>query len=364
MRNFLFPALLALPLAAALPAQDMLAVSWSGGVYLLDSFTGTSTYVGVGLMGQNALTRDDSGTVWSTRRVGSSTYGVTTIDPTTGAAVEVYSNTTDIRGMAPAGGGMLYIVEQTSGDTLSLFDTTTGVSTPIGGINFGGVQSLAQVDGQLYAWDVNYGLLSIDAATGAGTDIVPGLHPGNESIQWLARRGDGKLVGGNDELYELDPATGAVTLIGGSFADLRGAEPLFDFTQHFGAGCDGEGGQVTSTATIGGGVGSNLTLQSTNHAANAIGIVIFGASGGPGAAGGVLPLLLDPIFGTQNCWLQVSPDVSIATITSGTFPATLDLDVPILAGWPGFSLFVQHAVLENVPGGLSLSDGIMVQFGY
>jgi len=224
---------------------------------------------------------------------------------------------------------------------------------------FSGIQALTALNGVLYAWDTTYGLVLIDPATGLATDVEPGASTLGGGIQWLARRGDGRLVGGNATLYEIDPVTGVTTLIGGSQNDLRGAEPWQQAITHFGTGCY----QVTSMAQINAGPNPTLLTRSTNHEPNALGIVILGISSS--STGGVpLPLSIDAIFGTTGCTLYVSLDVTLTGITTGATPANLDLQIPILAGWRGQSLMVQHAVLENVPGGVSLSDATVVQFGW
>ena len=354
---------LCLSLSLPLAAQDMVAVAWTGDVYALDSFTGTSTLIGSGLFGQNALARDDAGTLWSTHRTASLTYWLTVVDPQTGGTTQLFPNMPDLRGLASAGGGLLWAIQDASLDRLVLVDSLSGDVTVIGPTGFAGIQCLALIDNAMYAWDGAAGLLSIDPSTGTATAI--GLPPpAGVSMQWLARRADGRLVGGHNSLYELDPATGAVTPIGtGSLPDLRGAEPLQNFVRNFGTGCQGVGGQVASTAAIGSGPAAQLTLSSTNHQASAIGAVAFGLS--DRASGALpLPLSIDPVFGTQGCTLYASLDVLVAGLTSPTFPATLDVQVPILPDWPGNALFAQHAVLENVPGGVSLSDAVLVQFGF
>ncbi|MCK5944608.1 MAG: hypothetical protein KAI24_21650 [Planctomycetes bacterium] len=351
---------IALLAAAAAPAQDMIAVSWSGSVYALDSFTGSATLLGNGAFGQNALA-SANGSLWSTTRISIGNYALTTVDPTTGAATVLPGSFIDVRGLASAGGSILYGIEDASPDQLVLIDVATLQVTPVGPTGFGSIQCLATMDGVLYAYDNTFGLLIVDPATGAATDVDPAV-PGNGDMQWLARRADGKLVGGRNALYEIDVQTGVATLIGGSVPDFRGAEPAFDLVSNFGIGCNGAFGQVTSTATITGGANPQLTLSSTNHEPNTVGLVLFGISSSQ-TNGVPLPLNVDPIFGTQGCSLYVSLDVSLLATTTGSSPATMDLTVPILPSWPGNSLLVQHATLENVPGGLSLSDAVAVQFG-
>lgn len=362
IRSLILPLLLA-PTAFA---QDMIGVTWSGDVRAIDSFTGTSTLLGSGQFGQNALARDGNGHLWSTRRTGSPwQYDLTQIDPTTGAATVVWPNVPDLRGLAAAGGTLLYVAQEDPGsgpDLLSIVDTATGVFTSIGPTGFGSLQSLANCQGVLYAWDLGSGLITIDPATGAGTVVNPGLPPA-ASIQWLACRADGQLVGGNDDLFVLDRVTGAATLVGPTPFDVRGAEPFQQFVRNFGTGCSGALGQVGLQATIASGASPVLTLQSTNHQANAIGLLLVGISSQD--YGTIpLPLLLDPLFGTQGCNLYTSPDVSVVALAGATSPATLDFAVPILPDWPGNVLYAQHLTLENVPGGLALSNAVMVQFGW
>ncbi|MCB9879624.1 MAG: hypothetical protein H6835_18675 [Planctomycetes bacterium] len=357
MRHTLLAALFAL---APVAAQDMIGVTWTGSVVAFDSFTGVGQTIGWAGGNMNALARDADGTLWTAiRPVG--TWELATIDPTTGSATSV-GPTADLRGMAWHEGQMFAIRE--GGDDLVTIDLATGADTLVGTVGFSAVQSLCSLGGQLYAWDVFAGLLLVDAVTGAGTDVDPAVGTNGADVQWLARRADGQLVGGSSQLFAIAPATGLPTLIGGAgLGGMRGAEPLQDYVRNFGSGCDGLGGLVTSSAVISGGIGAPLNLQSTNHEASAIGLVLFGLSNTQYGAL-PLPVSVDAVFGTSGCTLYVSPDVMMVTLTSATFPATLDLQVPILDGWPGAALFAQHAVLENVPGGLSLSDAVVVQFGF
>lgn len=362
MKRILIAGLFAAPLATSLvTAQDMIAVSWSGGVYTLDSYTGATSYLGNGLFGQNALARDDVGGLWSTERNGS-IYSLTSVDPNTGAATVVTSNFPDLRAMASAGGTMLWGVENASPDQLILFDTTNSQVTPIGGTGFTAIQCLAAVDGVLYAWDNNAGLLTIDPGTGAATDVNPAVG-GNGDMQWLARRSDGALVGGANGLYEIDLATGDATLIASGLPGTRGAEPFQQHIQNFGSGCAGAFGTVQASASITGGANPVLNTSSDNHDPNVPGLVVIGISSQQ--SGGLpLPFSIDPIFGTQGCNLYVSLDVSVLAFTSSQSPATLDTSFPVLPEWAGYSLLLQHATLDNVTGGISLSDAVAVQFGF
>ena len=120
---------------------------------------------------------------------------------------------------------------------------------------------------------------------------------------------------------------------------------------------------MTASATIGQGPNPLLVTSSDNHAAGVPGLILVGLSSQQ-TAGVPLPIDVDPIFGTQGCSLYVSLDVSVLAVTSASGPATLDTSFPILPGWSGYSLLIQHATLDPVPGGLSLSDAVAVQFGF
>src|SRR5688572_341489 len=64
------------------PAQDMIAVDWTGGVYALDSMTGAATPIGVGFFGQNSLCRDAGGVLWTSGVQGPLPYDfVARLDP-------------------------------------------------------------------------------------------------------------------------------------------------------------------------------------------------------------------------------------------------------------------------------------------
>tara|TARA_R110002072_G_scaffold228234_12_gene385385 strand:- start:18238 stop:19314 length:1077 start_codon:yes stop_codon:yes gene_type:complete len=358
MLRLLLAAAFAAPIATA---QDMIAVSWSGAVYALDSFAGTATLLGNGAFGQNSLARDDLGGLWSTERVGL-TYSLTSIDPATGAATTVTPNFADLRAMASAGGSLLWGIEDTGADQLVKIDVTTSQVTTIGPTGYSAIQCLATLGGVMYAWDNNSGLLTIDPLTGAATDIDVTVG-GNGDMQWLARRSDGKLVGGNNALYEIDILTGNAVVIGGSFPDFRGAEPYQERISNFGSGCAGAFGTVTSTAQIGNGPNAQLNCRSTNHDPNVPGLLLVGISSSQTGAL-PLPFNIDPVFGTQGCTLYVSLDVTVLAFTSAQSPANLDVSFPLLPAWRGYSLLLQHAVLDNVPGGLSLSDAVAVQFGF
>lgn len=130
----------------------------------------------------------------------------------------------------------------------------------------------------------------------------------------------------------------------------------------FGTACAATNGSPTLVANGPLTLATTVDFVSDAHAANAPGFGVFGLS--VTAWQGVpLPLSLDAIFGTSGCLLYTDPLVTTAAVSSGSAPATLTTPFVIPGGnWTGFRCFVQHACLEPVPGGLSLSNALTVQF--
>ncbi len=133
------------------------------------------------------------------------------------------------------------------------------------------------------------------------------------------------------------------------------------FTRSYGTACNGTAGPVTLTATGTLEPLSTLTLESDNHEASAIGATIVGFSDAD-QQGIPLPLLLDPFLGTNGCSLHCAIFGTVSGTTSGTAPATLtqNLNMPHII-WSGITFYVQHVCFESVPGGLSFSNGVLVQ---
>jgi hypothetical protein len=354
---------------AFLPAQDLIGVGWSGQVVLVDSLTAAVTPLGTGLPGQNALGRDASGNYWCTTRTTATpyVYGLTVLDPSTGAATVIHSNFVDLRGLCAASGSDLFGILQASSDMLVRIDTATGTSTTLGSTGFAGLQGLAEHQGVLYGWDINQGLVIIDPNTGAGVDPFPGLG-GPSGLQFLCSHPDGRLLAGGgsttNSLYTVDLTTGLTTLIGvmSGAADLRGLEALGGYATSFGSGCNGAGGPVTLTVTGNLRANGNLTAVSTNHASNALGAMVLGLST-TSHQGLPLPTSLDPILGTSGCTLYTSIDASLVGITSANAPATLTFAFGLTSAAAGAIFHLQHACFEPVAGGLSWSNGVTLHIG-
>lgn len=349
--------------------QDMVAVDWNGGLYALDSYQAVLTPIGTGLMGQNGTAVDEVGTFWSSHVAGSgaqSTFHLTNVDPNTGTATIVFSDVREVRALAAGEPGHLFAIVNGNPDVLYDVDTTTGTFTRIGSTGLDTFQGLATMGGTLYAWNIAAGLMVMDPTTGRATDVNPAIStpPGN-AIQFLGARADGKLIGGKQDLYEIDPQTGAFTLLGsfGPGVDLRGADEWYGNAQTFGVGCGTPFG--TSTLVVSGTLlpGSIAITRSMWHESNAPGALLLGLSR-TGWAGLTLPLDLDPLFGTQGCSMWVAMDVVLPGSTNATSPAELAFQFLLPPEVGGAVVHLQHVVLESVPGGLSTSNGVTVHFGW
>jgi len=132
------------------------------------------------------------------------------------------------------------------------------------------------------------------------------------------------------------------------------------YARPYGTGCNGVAGPVD--LTVQGAIANNATIQfvSGNHGAGRAGVLIIGISNT--SYGSLnLPYLLDPLLGTSGCSLYASVEVTLAGTTSATVPATLMTPITLPAAAYGARVFTQHACFEAVPGGLSFSNGLILQ---
>ena len=91
-----------------------------------------------------------------------------------------------------------------------------------------------------------------------------------------------------------------------------------------------------------------------------IGVMVLGLSRSLHGSGAPLPLLLDPFFGTANCFLHVRDDLFLAGI-GGPNPTDIAISLQLAAGVSGLTFYAQHACLEPVAGGLSWSNGLALR---
>ncbi|MBK8096412.1 MAG: hypothetical protein IPK26_04850 [Planctomycetes bacterium] len=357
-------------LAAFLPAQDMIGVTFAGQVLRMNSVTGATTVLANGAAGKNCLCCTGNNRLISAIRTGGLGTGfrhhLIEIDPFTGAETILFGQADfgDLRGMTAAPGqppDVVLAVRDTGGpDELVVIDLATGVLTVIGATGFSSIQALDVTGSGLRAWDLGAGLLNISGSTGAATDPFPAVG-GPTGQQFLVTNPvTFATFVGNTQMRPLTISVGVAGLpinFAGA-PDLRGAVFTTERTQRFGSDCGGIGGESNVFALSAIRVGQPLTIRSTRHGAGAFGAMVLGFSQ-TSHGGQPLPFLLDPLLGTVGCRLNVSLDASLLAFAD---PAgTLDVTLPLPAAARFFQFFVQHAAFDPVPGGMTWTDGLRVR---
>ncbi|MBS1715775.1 MAG: hypothetical protein JST30_15720 [Armatimonadetes bacterium] len=221
MRNV---CLVVLALATAVAqAEPVLAVGYDGKTTTIDSDTGVGSTFGPGGLGSLNALAYHQGTFYAAGQ----DDRLLSIDPVTGVGTLATNlGTNDVRGLASAN-GVLYGIKNGIGaddsDILLTIDPRSGTVVQIGklGTPYNAVQALASWNGVLYAWDINLGLVTVDASTGLAADV--GTWPGTDEIQGMDFLSDGTLIGGRDRLLKVDLVTGGFSVIGGGgYSDVRG----------------------------------------------------------------------------------------------------------------------------------------------
>jgi hypothetical protein len=200
----------------------------------------TSTYTVLHTTGRSyhALAQDSQGDVYGGYfNVTAENGRVARFDLTSGAQLEIFNAVTpgagDIRGLAFDAADQLFAVvnrndqfgSPTINDDLYRIDLATQTTQLIGSLGRLGVQGFdIAPNGTFYAWDGFAGLLTVDPVTGATTDVNPS-NGGTASIQSIVFAPDGRLFGAREQLFSIDPETGAYSAIGtGDGIDRRGIE--------------------------------------------------------------------------------------------------------------------------------------------
>lgn len=363
----------ALLLAAAAPGQDLLGIDFQGRLFVINTDNSSRTAVSANALGlgeHQAMGRV-GGTLYVATRTGASPnhqYHIDAIDMGVLTTNRVMTNIGhDVIGLAgnPAGSPhqttLHGIAQATPSDRLVRVNPLLGTVVPIGLLGFANVTALAWHDQVLYAWDTTFGLLTVDPQTGLATDVHP-LIPGGTHVDFLAGMSDGRMLAGRDTLFRVDVSNGNLTALGGgAWSDLRGAEEIWGLARRFGVTCPTTFGTQTLSSAVFLHAGITVPISSGNHQAGSPGILVFGGSR---TASGTtpLPLDLDPLLGTVGCSLFVSPDVTVFGTVLPNQAFTQNLVIP--AGFAGSSFFVQQAVLEPVPGGISFTNGLELRIGF
>jgi hypothetical protein len=238
MQSKFIALLAASALGSSAHAQDMIGISWSGDVYTLSSGSGSGSFLASsGLSQINAMARRSDGKVFVGGGNSATSTSIYELNRSTGSATLVTSVPLgSIRGLAFGPSDVLYAINDPSApfagmDDLHTIDLGTGAAPLIGSTGYFGVQGLAYGAGGLYGFEtgsgtgIGVGLISINTATGAGTDVNPSVGGSANDVQTLAFGPGGTLFGARDQLFSLDLVSGAASLIGGGgYSDLRGVE--------------------------------------------------------------------------------------------------------------------------------------------
>jgi hypothetical protein len=227
MRRTLVLAALILNLVPVGRTEEIISIAWPTGVYRIDSTTGGGQEIGFpAVTGMNSLARSPAGEFYTV----DASSNLLVINPTTGAAtpgatLNFGSATPVVPALAFSPSGTLYAIQRGNSDDLYTINLTTGQGTLVGPTGSGPLQGLAFApNGTLYGWNIFSGLVTINPANGAATDVNP-AEDASAQIQCLAFAPDGTLYGAQYGLFTIDTATGVPSAaIATGFSDIRGME--------------------------------------------------------------------------------------------------------------------------------------------
>lgn len=221
-------------------SAQILGVTWTGDVVLVDPATAEGGVVGtVGWDEVNAMSKDVNGRLVACSNSPTPTF--LELDPVTYQGTLVDSALLhDVRSIAfsstdpmilyatdiPSGVGrwlFRFDLNYANGDPQyrNLIDRIEWAGTYI---PVPGIQAMTMApDGTLYAWSTGAGLVTVDPTTARAVN-VSGVSDGSSAIQSIFFDDAGVLYGIYDELYTIDTTTGARTLVGaGGWSNVRAA---------------------------------------------------------------------------------------------------------------------------------------------
>jgi hypothetical protein len=218
-------------------APAIIAVQFDGGVVSINEAAGVGLAVGPsGTSSLNSLAADTSGTLFSATNALGAGGQLFTINPangvgTPGPVLGFGAVAADVRGLAFSAANVLFAINNTgpagglNPDDLFTINVAAGAGALIGATGLTDLQGLDFApDGTLYGWDITVGLVTIDPAIGAATDVNPAVGAPAD-IQSIVFGPDGTLYGARNELFTINTATGVTALVGsGGYADVRGIE--------------------------------------------------------------------------------------------------------------------------------------------
>lgn len=339
---------LTVPVPAA--AQELLAMSHGGQALAIDTTTGVARVLGASNVPFcNAMAVD--GTTYYATGIQNGVTKLFHVDPVTatGSLSRSLGNI-DVRALAdgPNDDELLAVINGPGdADRLVRIRPSTGSVSAVGlfGTGMTGIQAMVRDGSNLLAWDVQLGLVRISMAHGGAVDLFPGVGTSGAHIQFLTFDEQGRLVGGQDQLFVIDRLTGVATLIPGSAClNARGGELRRGTVRPFDPPC---GDDAVLTAT-------SLAIPEA--------IVSYVSSGHtPGAF--VLFLLAEqkqqtPVPGT-NCKLGITDDDPFfGTVANAAGVVSVGLKLPDVLG---FELFAQCLCQQPGTGAPYITNGIHVR---
>jgi len=218
---------------SGLARAELLGVAWAGELWSVDHDSAEADFVAV-VQGEdlNAFAVDALGLLYTVDGSGR----LLSIDPDSGelervVPLDLGEVEVSVRALAFSPDGLLYAVNWAPGSVLYVIDPETGVGAEIGELDAYFTQSLDfSPEGVLYGWGRDEGLYTIDPESAEIHDVNPvAIGPFLQSIAFDASgrlfgiRNDRGPEGLVEEIYEVDPATGAAwPQAVGPRLDLRG----------------------------------------------------------------------------------------------------------------------------------------------
>ncbi|MBL9076158.1 MAG: hypothetical protein JNL08_01560 [Planctomycetes bacterium] len=325
-------------------------MSHGGQALAIDTTTGTARVLGASNVPFcNAMAVD--GTTYYATGIRDGSTRLFTVDPVsaTGGLSRSLGNI-DVRALAdgPNDDELLAVINGPGdADRLMRIRPSTGAVSPVGLFQTGmtGIQAMVRDGSNLLAWDVQLGLVRISMAHGAAVDLFPGVGTSGAHIQFLTFDEQGRLLGGQDQLFEIDRLTGVATLIPGSAClNARGGELRRGTVRSFDQPC-GDDAVLTATSTAV--PGDPVFYVSTGHAPNAF--VVF--------------LLAEqkqqtPVPGT-NCKLGINDDDPLfGTVANAAGTVSVGVKLPDVLG---FELFAQCLCQQPGSGTPYITNGVHVR---
>lgn len=225
----------------------LLGVTFAGDVYLINESTAAGTLVGSsGVQRLNSLTEDGAGGFLSATSLLPPAGGgelvsinASTGEGTVGASIDLGGNVVSIRALAVSPAATLFAANNPPAGSVTVetelytLDPVSGVAELVGQTGLEGLQALTfSPGGTLYGWSgggltgaIRPGLVILDPATGLASDVDPAVDDQDLNLQSITFGLDGSTLFGvtNNDLYTIDLASGAATLVGsGAYSDIRG----------------------------------------------------------------------------------------------------------------------------------------------